>query len=110
MPPRAPRSLAALAAAGVALAGCGGAGGSKPAQRADRPAHPPPGWRTVRNGVAGFTVAVPDRWRARSRRSATLVSSPEGLVAVTIAADRSSEGGSTPPGDYAEQTLSSLPD
>jgi hypothetical protein len=59
--------------------------------------------------VAGFTVAVPDRWTARTRRAATLVSSPERLVAVTIAADRGPQGRSTPPGDYAEQTLSSLP-
>jgi hypothetical protein len=109
MPPRARRSLAALAGA-VALAGCGGGGAPKPAERADRAVRPPPGWRTVRNAVAGFTIAVPRPWTARTRRSATLIRSRDKLVAATIAADRGSSGRDTPPADYAEQTLRGLPD
>ena len=109
MPPRARRSLAVLAGA-VALAGCGGGDTPNPAERPDRPVRPPPGWRTVRNAVAGFTIAVPRRWTARTRRSATLIRSRDKLLAATVAADRGSQGRGTPAADYAEQTLRGLPD
>jgi hypothetical protein len=110
MPPRARRSLALLAGV-AALAGCGGGGHApKPPERADRPVRPPPGWRTVRNAVAGFTIAAPRRWSARTRRGATLVRSRDKLVAATFAADRGSPGRDTTPADYAEQTLRELPD
>jgi hypothetical protein len=109
MPPRARRSLAVLAGA-AALAGCGGGDAPKPAEQADRPVRPPPGWRTVRNAVAGFTIAAPRRWTARTRRGATLIRSRDKLVAATIAADRGSPGRDTPPADYAKQTLRELPD
>ena len=110
MHPRARRSLALLACV-VAGGGCGDEGGSSTtAERADRPVDPPRGWRTVRNPYAGFTVAVPRRWSARTRRTATLIRSRDRLVAATFAADRGSEGRSTPPARYAEETLRGLPD
>jgi hypothetical protein len=108
MPPLARRSLAVLAGA-AALAGCGGGHAPKPPERADRAVRPPPGWRTVRNAVAGFTIAVPRPWTAQTRRSATLIRSRDKLVAATFAADRGSQGRDTPPADYAEQTLRALP-
>jgi hypothetical protein len=60
--------------------------------------------------MSGFTVSAPRSWTARTRRSATLISSRDRLLVVTIAADRGSAGRDTPPSHYAEQILSSLPD
>lgn len=95
------------------LAGCGGGEDqSRPAergpQRADAPAEPPRGWRTLENERAGFTIAVPRRWTARTRERATLIRSPDRLLVLTIAADRGPEGRETPPAEYATETLESL--
>jgi hypothetical protein len=106
--PRAP--LVPFACAIVLLAGCGDGGSATPTERADRPATPPAGWRTVRNAQAGFTVAAPRRWTAHTRRAATLIRSPDKLVAASFAADRGEQGRDTPPADYAEATLKGLPD
>jgi hypothetical protein len=96
-------------AVALALVGCG-AKEKGPRERADRPTHPPPGWRTVHNGRAGFTIAAPGSWAARTRRGATLIRSKDKLVAVTVAADRSDEGRSTAPARYAQQLIDDLPD
>jgi hypothetical protein len=90
------------------MAGCGSEE-KAPRERADRPAQPPPGWRTVRNRQAGFTIAAPRGWTARTRRRATLIRSRDRLVAITLAADRSREGRSNSPARYGRQLLSDLP-
>jgi hypothetical protein len=90
-------------------AGCGGSGGGGSAERADAPAKPPAGWRTVRNETAGFTIAAPRRWQARTRRRATLIRSPDRLVAITVAADRSAQGRNTGGVSYARELLQELP-
>ena len=111
---RATGLLLAALIAGLAGTGCGDddefEGSPDPAtERSDRPAKPPPGWRTIANGRAGFTLSVPPGWPARTRRIATLIRSPEGLVAVTVAADRSEPGRTTRPRPYARRTFRALP-
>ena len=103
-------ALPVLLAAALA-AGCGEDDGEKrSARRADRPAKPPARWRTVANRKAGFTIAVPHGWTARTRKAATLIRSDDRLVVVTVAADRGREGRDVPARRYARQTLLNLPD
>jgi hypothetical protein len=101
----------------AALAGCGGQDrpattperDSAPAARSQEPARPPAGWRTIENARAGFTLALPERWRARTKRGATLIRSRDGLVAIAVAADRSPAGKDTAPASYARRTIAALP-
>src|SRR5688500_7852328 len=51
-------------------------------ERGDPPARPPPGWRTVRNRSAGFTVSVPNSWRADGTERRTVIRSDDRLVAI----------------------------
>ncbi len=108
-PTRSPLKPALVACVSL-LAACGGDDGApsseQPADRADRP---PPGWRTVTNAKAAFSVAAPRSWRVRQRSRATLISSPDRTVAVTVVADRSPAGQETGAGSYARQTLTELP-
>jgi hypothetical protein len=110
------RATALLVAliAGLAGAGCGDedefSGSPDPAtERNDPPAKPPPGWRTFSNRRAGFTLSVPPGWPARARGSATLIRSPDRLLAVTIAADRGEAARTTTPREYARRTFAALP-
>ncbi|HYH57735.1 MAG TPA: hypothetical protein VD790_00750 [Thermoleophilaceae bacterium] len=104
-----------LAALAIALAGgCDEddefAGAPDPAtERRDPPADPPPGWRTLANRAAGFTMSVPREWTARTRRGATLIRSSDRLLAVTVAADRSEPGRTTPAPRYARRAFRALP-
>ncbi|MDQ3648484.1 MAG: hypothetical protein M3433_07870 [Actinomycetota bacterium] len=100
-----------LAACLALLAACGGDDGAPSSEEAaDRPAPPPPGWRTVTNPKAAFSLAAPRSWHIRQRPRATLISSPERRVAVTVVADRSPAGRETDADTYARQTLTKLPD
>jgi hypothetical protein len=100
-----------LLLAAALVAGCGEDDEEKaPSERADRAAKPPRGWRTVSNHSAGFTIAAPRRWTARTRKGATLIRSDDRLVVVTVAADRSEEGRGTHPARYARLTLLNLPE
>ena len=100
----------ALVVAAALCAGCGKGGGSGPPPRAaDRPAKPPPGWRTVANRTAGLTIAAPRRWTVRLKDGATLIRSPDRLAVVTIGADRTAPGRELPVAEYARETLQDLP-
>ena len=110
------RAIALLLAAAAALAAtaCGEedefSGSPDPAtERSDRPAEPPPGWRTFTNRRAGFTLSVPPGWPARTKRSATLIRSNDSLVAITVDADRGESGRTTRPRQYARRTFRALP-
>ena len=108
------RTLAALAAlvllpSACADEGSGRGGGRDGAQTIERATRLPPGWRTVRNPVAGFTIAAPKTWPADTSRRATFVRSEDRLVSITVAADRSAAGRELMPADYARRTLKSLP-
>jgi hypothetical protein len=110
------RAIALLLAAATAL-GAGGCdeedeftGSPDPAtERSDRPAEPPPGWHTVANRRAGFTLSVPPGWVTRTRKSATLIRSRDRLIAITVAADRSEDARTTRPRQYARRTFRALP-
>lgn len=108
------RTLAALTALALLPAACGGDdggsdGSSKGTERRERPPRPPPGWRTIRNPVVGFTIAAPKAWPADGSRRATLIRSEDRLVSITIAADRSAAGRELSPARYARRTMKSLP-
>jgi len=105
---RASRHLGAALAV-VALVGCGSDSGSGRTEHADPPATPPRGWHTVLGDRAGFTIAAPRRWKARTKRRATLIRSRDRLVAVTVNADRSAQGRNAPPRSYARDLLEELP-
>lgn len=110
-----PSSIPALVA--LALLGGAGCGDDEeerrtppPVERADRPATPPAGWRTVRNSTAGFTIAAPDKWPARTDKGRTIIRSEDRLVAVSISADRTAPGRALSPAEYARRTVRTLPD
>lgn len=104
------RSLAVALALATTATACGDEGSPEPPrERADAPAQPPAGWRTVKNEAAGFTMAVPKSWSAATKRGATLLRSKGELVAVTVAADRSDAGKGTAPARYARDVIAALP-
>jgi hypothetical protein len=107
-------ALACALAAALVAAGCGGEekieGSPDPAaEPSDRAVQPPPGWRTLTNRRAGFSLSAPRAWTARTRGSATLVRSDDELLVVTVAADRSQAGRDTPAADYARRAFDALP-
>lgn len=107
-------AAALLAVLTVALAGCGKKDVTvlppNPASEpADSPAQPPRGWRTHENARAGFTIALPRSWRAATRGSASRVRARDRAVVVSLQADRSEAGQSTPADEYALATLEALP-
>jgi hypothetical protein len=110
------RTATAVSVAAMALAGCGdddgepaGRGPDPAAERSDPPAKPPPGWRTVRDERAGFTLSAPRTWSARTKGPATLIRSDDELVSVTVAADRTELERVADPGAFARQTIRKLP-
>lgn len=78
-------------------------------ERNDRPAKPPPGWRTLANRQAGFTISVPRGWTVRTQGTATLIRSRDRLLAVTVAADRSESGRTMRPRAYARRAFRAIP-
>ncbi len=104
------RALTAVLLLALALAACGDDDApERPAEKADTPVDPPPGWRTVENEAAGFTIAAPKSWPAATKRGATLIRSKDELVAVTLAADRSDAGRNSEPAAYARDVVAALP-
>ena len=104
--------ITAVVLAALGAAGCGddeNGAATPPAERVDRAAQPPPGWRSLVDERAGLSISAPRRWRARSGPDGTLVRSPDGLVAISLQADRSPAGRTTPPDRYARDTIASLP-
>ena len=106
-------SIVAVLALALVLAGCSddeeGDIKSLAVERADRPADPPPGWRTVRNAAAGFTISAPQAWQATESRRRTLIRSDDRLVAISISADRTVPGRELPAKPYARRTIRTLP-
>jgi hypothetical protein len=78
-------------------------------ERADAPVPPPRGWTTHENAPAGFTIALPRSWTAAVRDGTTRVRSADGSVVVSLQADRSEAGRTTPASEYALATLEALP-
>src|SRR5438477_1998460 len=94
MPPgRRPLTVAVLACA-LALVGCGGSGLTHSHTRPESPQPPAPlpaGWHGYRDYASGLSAGVPPGWRAARRRDSLRVASTDGLVAVSITADRTSD-------------------
>lgn len=108
-------ALAALALSGVApVAGCGSGGTGSSSQeptevvRTDKRPRLPAGWRRVVNPRAGFNLALPPGWIARGGHGVTQVRSFDGTLAGSITADRSVQGLTFPPGQYARRATLSL--
>ena len=108
------RTVAALLALALVPTGCADkeekAEKKAPRERADPPAEPPPGWRSVRNSHAGFTIAIPKTWPAVSGRGRTMARSDDRLVAVSISADRTARGRMLSAPAYARRTIATVPD
>lgn len=84
-----------------------------PAQTEGEPAGPgpaqtPAGWRT-HEGPAGLTIALPPGWRTRTDGAQLRIRSPRDLLVASLQADRSQDGRSGDPADYALTTLEALP-
>ncbi len=67
-----------------------------------------PRWRHYINQRAGFAIGVPPRWKIAPRRRATLLRSPDRLIAVSATADRSPAGRGGSLDAYAKRTLQGL--
>lgn len=78
-------------------------------ERPDPPIQPPPGWRTLTNPAAGFTIAAPRTWTATSTRGRTVVRSDDRLAAVSISADRTAPGRELSAEQYARRTIRTVP-
>jgi hypothetical protein len=105
--------LAALVAAAL-IGGCG-ADSDEPAPEEQRPietADPVPDlprdWEAHINHAGGFVLGLPPGWKARDRGTITEIRSFDGLVVLTVTADRTSEAVAIDPADAATRTLASL--
>ncbi len=104
-------TAALVGASALLIAACGGEEPQKERlPRADAAARPPPGWRTVVDRRAGFTISVPKRWAASLKGKALLIRSQDRLVVITATADRGPAGRKTPPSEYARETVDRLPE
>jgi hypothetical protein len=105
--------LAALATAAL-LAGCGDDAEDEPApapravESADSVPDLPRGWDVEVNRAGGFAFGLPPGWKARERGTTSEVRSFDGLVVVSIAADRTSEALAVVPAEAAARTMASL--
>jgi hypothetical protein len=115
-----PASLVARFSPAVAAA-CliaGGCGDDDPTRAetvvpptSDRPLHirVPSGWRPVDNAADGFAFGLPPSWTVAPAGGTTVVRSADGALALSISADRSEEGLTTPLPLYARRTVLALP-
>jgi hypothetical protein len=109
-----PRVVSALVAF-AALAAFGGCGTDEPeppqapVETVDKLPSLPGGWHEYVNHRAGFAIGRPPGWRAEGKGSATLLRSPDQLVAVSISADRTTEAIDFPLAEYARSAARALP-
>jgi hypothetical protein len=98
-----------LLAAGV-IGGCGDDGaGSEGSDAVVETVDPlpklPPRWKPHVNRDGGFALGVPPGWTAHSRGPRTELRSPDRLVAVSIAADRTADAVEIPLRELARRTI-----
>jgi hypothetical protein len=110
------RALAGLAALSliVAVGACGDDDGEpaapeRPRETVDKLPKLPEGWKQYVNRQVGFAIGRPPGWRAEHRGNSTLLRSPDRLVAVSIAADRTFDAVGFPLDDYVVQATEALP-
>jgi hypothetical protein len=109
-----PRPSIAVAAALCALvaSGCGGGGGSTStnATEAAQPAAKLPAhWHRHLDRRGGLTFGVPPGWKAHQPRRGLLISSPDRLVAISVASDRTVAARALPLERFARSVLATLP-
>lgn len=91
----------------VGLVGAGGCGSDEPeptppsTETVDELPKLAEGWKPYVNHRAGFAIGRPPGWRAEERGAATLLRSPDQLVAVSISADRTTDAIEFPLDEYA---------
>jgi hypothetical protein len=115
--------IAALVAAAVALAGCGGDDDEPEVPPVDRkPERPeqvsglPSGWTVEENKAQGFELGAPPGWRSGGdclkggapAGPVTILCSPDKLVTLSVAADRTDEALELEPGEFAVRTMVGL--
>jgi hypothetical protein len=108
--------IALAAAVAVGVGACGGGSGSTTiagSVRAEETVQKlpklPPGWRTHRDTKVGYAIGLPPGWKATSQRRGVLIRSPDHLVAVTLAANRTPSVFETSPEKFAGRALGGLP-
>ena len=114
MSARVRRTLASTTFLLALVSGCGSESASRepaprPAESLDELPKLAPGWEPHVNQAAGFAFGLPPGWSARDRGTATLVRSADGLVVISIAADRTREALALPLEDFASRALAALP-
>jgi hypothetical protein len=111
------RPVVAAALAAFALGGCGGGGGGESTSTSTRsatesaqaPASLPTPWHRHVDARAGLSIGIPPGWRAHHPRRSLLISSPDRLVAVSVAADRGAAARALPLDRFARSALAALP-
>jgi hypothetical protein len=92
--------------------GCDGGGSTSTsaiAEGAQPPAKLPAHWRRHIDRHAGLTIGVPPGWKAHQPRRGLLISSPDRLVAVSVAAARAPAARALPLERFARSVLATLP-
>jgi hypothetical protein len=109
------RGLVATLVLAALLAGCGDdtdgedPAEPRPVETADSVPDLPNDWEVHGNRAGGFAFGLPPGWKARDRGTTTEVRSFDGLVVLSIAADRTSEALEIDAEEAATRTLASLP-
>jgi hypothetical protein len=123
---RAPAIL--LVGASLALGACGGDGETTSStstvdkavpdevEKAEKVPDLPDGWTVLSDPVQGFRLGAPPGWKdgrdclleGASPGDVTVLCSPDKLVTLSITADRSADGLTLDPADFAQQTLDQL--
>jgi hypothetical protein len=81
----------------------------RPPETVDKLPKLPNGWHEYVNRRAGFAIGRPPGWRAERKGPATLLRSPDQLVAISISADRTTEAVEFPLAEYARGAVKALP-
>ena len=117
-----------LVAASLALGACGGDGEATSttatadkavpdqAEKAEKVPDLPQGWTVLSDPVQGFRLGAPPGWKdgrdcllkGASPGEVTVLCSPDKLVSLSITADRSADGLTLDPADFAQQTIDQL--
>jgi hypothetical protein len=103
-----------VVAAAVAVAGCGTDSATTstttaPKEVAQKFPKLPHGWKERRDRSVGYAIGVPTGWEVGGHRDRVLFRSPDHLVAVTLAADRSPATFEVPLDRFATQALGAFP-
>jgi hypothetical protein len=109
------RALVATLLATALLASCGDddgdeapAPGALAAETVDSVPKLPPDWKEHVNRAGGFAIGLPPGWKARDRGTTTEIRSFDGLVVLSVTADRTGEAQAIDVGEAATRTLASL--